>query len=353
MSGRINRLATTVALLAAASALTACGSNTPKTAPLSGIGAANGSSAAAHPEWSKYSFTIGDNGGDGSRVLAQTTGAFKSAPYTVKFADFTYGPPLVQAAASGAIDLGDVGDVPPLTGAAQEFGFKIVAVARSLSPTQPVEDIIVPKGSPIQTLAELKGKKVAVPQGSSAHGLALLALKSVGLTPNDVQLDFLSPAAGASAFASGKVDAWSIWNPQAALAVAQGARVLAKGLPPIDQTSNYYVASDKSLDDPNKRAALADVLQRLAAEFAWGVKHPDDYAKAISQEEGIPLPAAKAALPSMETRVTAIGPADIQAEQQLGDAFLAAGQVKKKVDVAQIATNILPADYDSSKTSGG
>lgn len=343
MSRRTSRLAGAVSFLALAGTLVACGGSTQAAAPLSG------SSAAEHPEWSKYTFTIGDNGGDGSQALAKVTGAFDSASYKVKFARFTYGPPLVQAAASGDIDLGSVGDVPPITGAAKEYGFKIVAVSRSLTPTRPVENIIVPKGSTLKTLADLKGKKLAVPQGSSAHGLALNALKSAGLTPKDVKLVFLDPAAGATAFATGKVDAWSIWNPQSALAVKQGARILAKGLPPIDQTSSYYVANDKSLKDPTKRAALTDLLKRLASEFHWAVQHPDQYAKALSQEEGIPLSDAKAVLTSMETRVTAVKASDIAAEQQLGNAFYEAGQITKKVDVSSITDSLLPAGYDSSK----
>jgi sulfonate transport system substrate-binding protein len=346
MSGRTSRLVAAVGLLALGSTLVACASTSEAAAPLS---SPSGSDAAQHPEWSKYTFTIGDNGGDGSQALAKITGVFDNAPYKVKFARFTYGPPLVQAAASGDIDLGSVGDVPPITGAAKEYGFKIVAVARSLRPTQAVENIIVPKGSTIKTLADLKGRKIAVPQGSSAHGLALNALKSVGLTPKDVHLAFLDPAAGATAFNTGKVDAWSIWNPQSAIAVKQGARILAKGLPPIDQTSSYYVASDKSLNDKTKRAALTDVLKRLSHEFAWAVKHPDKYAQAISQEEGISLADAKAVLHTVETRVTPVEKSDITAEQKLGDAFLEAGQISKKVDVSTIVDSILPAGYDSSK----
>ena len=303
----------------------------------------------SHPDWSQFTFTIGDNGGDGSQALAAITGVFDNAPYKVKFARFTYGPPLIQAAASGDIDLGSVGDVPPITGAAKEYGFKIVGVERSLTPTQSAENIIVPKGSTIQTLAQLKGKRIAVPQGSSAHGLVLNALKSVGLTPKDVQLDFLSPAAGATAFATGKVDAWAIWNPQSAIAIESGARILAKGLPPIDQTSSYYVASDASLNNPTKRAALVDVLERLSREFAWAVKHPDQYAKALVQEDGISLTDAKASVAADETRVTAVQPADITLEQQLSNNFFAAGQISKQVDVASIIDGILPAGYDSSK----
>ncbi|GGW10559.1 hypothetical protein GCM10018980_35260 [Streptomyces capoamus] len=247
------------------------------------------------------------------------------------------------------IDLGSVGDVPPITGAAKEYGFKVVAVNRSLTPTQSNENIIVPKGSPLKTLKDLKGKKIAVPQGSSAHGLALNALNSVGLTPKDVRLVFLDPAAGATAFNTGKVDAWSIWNPQSAIAVKNGARILAKGLPPIDQTSSYYVASEKSLDDKAKRAALTDVLKRLATEFAWAIKHEDKYAEALSKEEGIPLDDAKASVKAFETRVTPVETADIAAEQKLADAFLDAGQITKKVDVKSITDNLLPAGYDSSK----
>jgi sulfonate transport system substrate-binding protein len=361
MSRQTIRFAGALALLAAASTLAACSSNSKPAASViapsgpsagsSAAGPATSGTSASSATWSQYTFTIGDNGGDGSQALAKITGAFKDAPYKVKFAKFTYGPPLVQAAASGDIDLGSVGDVPPITGAAKEFGFKIVAVERSLYPNQSNENIIVPKGSTIQTLAQLKGKKIAVPQGSSAHGLALNALASAGLSPKDVQLDFLSPAAGATAFASGKVDAWAIWNPQSAIAVSQGARILVKGLPPIDQTSSYYVANEKSLSDPTKRAALTDLLRRLSGEFAWADKHPDQFAQAISDEEGITLSEAKTSLSTFEYHVTAVQPADITAEQRLSDAFLAADQITKKVDVATITDNLLPTDYDSTQVA--
>ena len=163
------RLTAAVALLAAASALAACSSRSASSssAKLTGFG---GSSTVSHPQWSKYTFVIGDNGGDGSEALAKITGAFASAPYKVTYARFTYGPPLIQAAASGDIDLGSVGDVPPITGAAQEYGFSVVEVAHYINTTVPDEDIIVPKGSPIQTAAELKGKKIAVRKAARRTG---------------------------------------------------------------------------------------------------------------------------------------------------------------------------------------
>ena len=348
------RLTAAVVLLAAASALAACSSSSASSssssssAKLTGFG---GSSTTPHPQWSQYTFVIGDNGGDGSEALAKITGAFASAPYKVTFARFTVGPLLIQAAASGDIDLGGVGDVPPITGAAQEYGFSVVGVAHYINTTIPNEDIIVPKGSPIQTVAELRGKKIAVPEGSSANGLVLLALENAGLTPSDVQLDFLSPAAGATAFASGKVDAWAIWNPQVSLAVQQGARILVKGLPPNDQVSDYLVAPNRDLTGP-RRAAFTDLFERLAGEFAWANKHPQEYAQALAEEDTISLADAQAVVPSSELWIGPVAASDVQAEQTLANAFLQAGQIKKAVNIASISTNVLPAGYDSMNTPG-
>lgn len=346
MSHRTVRTFGAAVLLVAAGVLGACSSSHDK-APLTG-----GTSATdQHHDWSQFTFTLGDNGGDGSEELAKVTGAFDDAPYKIKFARFDFGPPLVQATATGDIDLGYVGDVPPITGAAQQYGFKIVAVQRGADQTKAAENIIVPKGSPIHTLADLKGKKIAIPQGSSAHGLALLALKSVGLTPKDVELVYLSPAAGASAFNTGKVDAWSIWNPQSAIAIKDGATVIAKGVPPIDQVNNYYVATDKSLGDPVRRAALADVLTRVARIFNWAQQHPDEYAKAIAKETGVPLDDARTTVDSYPFKVTQVLPEDVKAQQALSDAFFDAGEIHKKVDVTTITDNLLPAGFDSTKLS--
>jgi sulfonate transport system substrate-binding protein len=343
MSHKRFRLAFAAVLLTVTSGLAACSSPKAPDAPLSSAG------GSSHPEWSQYTFTIGDNGGDGSEELSKVTGAFDDASYKVKFARFDYGPPLVQAAASGDIDLGYVGDVPPITGAAKQFGFKIVGVQRGTDQTKAAENIIVPKGSPIQTLADLRGKKLAIPQGSSAHGLALLALKSVGLTPKDVELVYLSPAAGATAFNTGKVDAWSIWNPPSAIAVKDGARIIAKGVPPIDQVNNYYVATDKSLGDPERRAALADLLTRVARIFNWAQQNPDQYAKAIAKETGISTEDARTTVDAYQYKITQVLPDDVKAQQDLSDAFLQAGEITKKVDITTITDNLLPDGFDSTK----
>ncbi len=330
------RLAAAAGTVALAVGLGACGTSDDKV---------GGASDGANPEWKDLTFTIGEQS-DGIKTLAATSGAFKDASYKIKFAKFEYGPPLVAAAGTGDIDLGMVGSVPPIAGAAKDLGFKVVATQQPYSTDTPNENIIVPKGSKAKTLKDLRGKRIAVPQGSSAHGLLLNALKAEGLTPQDVKIVYLDPKSGAAAFDSGKVDAWSIWNPQGQFAIEKGARVIVKGLPPVDDTNLYYVGSDKSLGDDVRRAALADVLTRIANAYAWGNSHPDEHAEAISKDSGIPLEQAKATEEAWRYRLQYVSDEKIASGQQLADVFFEAGEIPKKVVFANVVDNILPASFD-------
>jgi len=115
------RLAVAASSLVLTGAFAACGDD-------SGAGNAAASTKQANPEWANLTFTVGEQS-DGIVALAEKSGAFDDVPYKVKWAKFEYGPPLVQAASSGDIDLGNVGAVPPITGAADELGFKIIATS--------------------------------------------------------------------------------------------------------------------------------------------------------------------------------------------------------------------------------
>ncbi len=73
--------------------------------------------------------------------------------------------------------------------------------------------ILVRKDSPIQSIADLKGKRVAFKRGSSAHNFTVKALRSAGLAVTDVTASDLSPSDAAAAFTAGQIDAWAIWDP--------------------------------------------------------------------------------------------------------------------------------------------
>jgi sulfonate transport system substrate-binding protein len=293
----------------------------------------------------KPTFVIGHQQ-SGIYSLVQDSGALKGAAYNIKWAVFPFGPPLVQAVAAGQVDLGDVGDVPPINGAAKDLGFKVIAAEVPLDFSKQASDyLIVPKGSKIKTLADLRGKNVGVPVGSSAHGFLLNAVKSVGLSPATVKFINLAPAALQAAFVSGKLDAASLWNPQVAIDVAKGARILLAGRPPLDPSVGFYVGANKDLTDPARKALLADLLKRLGRAYQWGNEHPDVWIKDVQKETGIDAATAKIQVDNGKQQVRFVTPAIIDSEQKLADTFFEAKQITKRVDVSKIVVNLLPPAF--------
>lgn len=298
-----------------------------------------------HPEWNGLTLTVGQQA-SGIVTLAKESGAFDDTSYKVKWALFPYGPPLVAAASAGQVDIGDVGDVPPVNGAAKDLGFKVVAAEQPVDPkTQAGEYLLVPKGSPIKTLADLRGRSVSVPFGSAAHGFLLNAIESAGLSAKDIKFVNLPPGPAAAAFDSGKVDAWAIWQPQAAIEKARGAQVLLVGRPPIDYDTGFYVASDKSLHDPVRRAAVTDLLERLARAYQWGDDHIAQWRKAVEKETQVPPAISAITVPNGRIKVRYVTAQLVAAEQKLADNLYASGQIPKKVDASKIVDNLLTPNF--------
>ena len=126
----------------------------------------------------------------------------------LKWVEFTSGPPLLEAMNVGSIDLGQVGDTPPIF--AQAAGAAIVYVAGQ--PITNGQGILVRPDSDIRTLADLKGKRVGFTKGSSAHNVTVIALEKAGLGYGDIAPVYLSPPDAAAAFTRGSIDAWAVWD---------------------------------------------------------------------------------------------------------------------------------------------
>jgi len=193
-----------------------------------GAGAALSASLGLPARASASEIRIGWQKG-GVVALLKGTGAlektFAERGVSVSWSEFSSGPPLLEALSAGALDFGTTGDVPPLFAHAARGNLVFVGAYKG---SDTGSAILVKRDSPIQTIADLKGKKLAFKRGSSAHNVALQLLRTVGLTLDDVeQLDLAPPDAG-PAFANDAIDAWSIWDPYTALTEAQpDVRVLA------------------------------------------------------------------------------------------------------------------------------
>ncbi len=152
------------------------------------------------------------------------------------------------------------GEAPPVF--AQAAGSSIVYVAHE-PPAPKGEGLLVPKDSPIKSVAELKGKKVAFAKGSNANYFAVKALEKAGVKWGEFEPVHLAPADARAAFESGKVDAWSIWDPYYASAVAAGnARLLTDGTDTV-ANQQFYLSAKSFAEGHNK--AIAVVLDELKA----------------------------------------------------------------------------------------
>ena len=235
---------------------------------------------------------------------------------TVKWTEFPAGPVLLEGLNVGSIDFGTVGEAPPIF--AQAAGANLVYVGHE--PASPAsEAIVVPKGSAIRSLAELKGKKIALNKGSNVHYLLVKALEKAGVAYADVQTIFLPPADARAAFERGAVDAWAIWDPFLAAAEKQlGARVLADGKG-IVSNHQFYLASRAYAE------ANADTLRILVEEVAkvddWGRANPAEVTAILSQQTALEPAVVALAAGRYSYGVKALTPEVFAEQQRIADVF--------------------------------
>ncbi len=324
----------TVAVLAAA----ACSSSgsSGSSAGSSPAASSSAGSGGSTVNVSSVTLNIGDQKGTGAEALLQAAGLISKLPFKAKWSDFTSGPPMLQAMGSGAVDIGGVGDAPPVFAAAG--GEKVTIVgARTAGPNGAA--LVVPKNSSITSISQLKGKKIAVAQGSSANYHILTVLNKAGLTTKQVTLDYLQPADALAAFNSGHVDAWDVWAPYIEQVTAQnGAKVLVNG---SGYGSNYSfeVASQAALADKAKAAAIHDYLKILNQAYVWSDTHTATWAKLWGDATGLPASVMDKAATDAINKPAVINSSVVAGEQQLVTNFYKAGLIPTQVKMSDFTTD--------------
>ena len=325
-----------LSLLASGALAAACSSSPPGSAVASGSASSGTAGSLSSASLKNVTLHVGDQAGSGSQSLLTAAGLIGKLPFKVDWSDFTSGPPMLQAMGAGSVDIGAVGDAPPVFEAAG--GGKIAVVAATDSDPQSAA-LLLPRGSAVASVAQLKGKTIAVSEGSSADYHLLAVLKQAGLTVRDVTIDNLQPAQALAAFASGHVAAWDVWSPYIEEAEVQhGARVLVNGSP-VGKTFAFEVASRAALADPAKAAAIRDYLQLIAQAHAWANAHPSAWAATWSQATGLPLAIMTTAARDDQSVTVPVSAAVIASEQSIANAFTAAGLIPGHVDFASYAVS--------------
>jgi len=299
------------------------------------------SAASAHAQ-GKGELRIGYQKSASLFVLQKAQGTLekKLAPlgFGVKWVEFPAGPQLLEGLNVGAVDVGYVGEAPPIF--AQAAGAKFVYFG--YDPAAPrAEAILVTKDSPIKSVADLKGRKVALNKGSNVHYLLVKQLEKNGLKLSDIQPVYLAPADGRAAFESRNVDAWVIWDPfQAAAEKATGARVLADGTPEVVNNYQYYLGERGFVKNNPKviDALFADSVE----QGIWLKKNLRQAAELIAPLQGLPVDVVELALRRYEFNVKPITPAVAADQQRIADTFFALKLIPKPIKVSEAVVTAQP-----------
>ncbi|MFJ7998393.1 ABC transporter substrate-binding protein [Streptomyces sp. NPDC096310] len=305
-------------------------------------GGAGGSTDGKGP----VTLRVGDQKG-GAEAVLRAAGELDDLPYQVKWSTFTSGPPMLEAVNAGAVDTGSVGNTPPVFAAGAKSKITVVGATHGDSRG---EAILVPKDSKLRKTAELRGKTVAVAQGSSAHYQLIASLRRAGLTLKDIKVTLLQPADALAAFAGGRVDAWAVWDPYTSQVLRAGqGRVLTHGQGVVNGL-NFQVASDAALKDKAKSAALGDFIDRLRRAQDWVHHHPETWAKVWAKDTGLPYDVALDAVKlTWGTRVpVALDAAAIASEQKIADTFAELELIPRRFDFADYVDDRFNKDLPPS-----
>jgi sulfonate transport system substrate-binding protein len=236
---------------------------------------------------------------------------------------------MLLAMGSGSIDVGGVGNAPPVFAAA---GGSKIAIVGALQANPRGSALLLPKGSSIHSIAQLRGKRIAVAQGSSADYHLLTVLNKAGLSVHDVTLVYLQPAAGLAALTSGHVDAWDIWSPFLEEAEVQNSSTALVTGTGYGSPYSFTVASRAALADPAKAAAIKDYLSLIAQAHTWANSHLAAWASVWAKASGLSLSIMQTAANDDFSTAVPITPAVISSEQQVSDAFTTAGLIPGHVN---------------------
>jgi sulfonate transport system substrate-binding protein len=251
---------------------------------------------------------------------------------SVKWTEFTAGPVQLEALNVGSIDFGDVGEAPPIF--AQAAGAPLAYVGATVQRPQS-EAVLVPKGSAIKAVADLKGKKIALNKGSNVHYFIVKLFEKHGLAYADLNLVYLPPADARAAFEKGSVDAWVIWDPfLAAAEKTLDARVLADATGVVGNRAYYF----SSLDYVAKNAdVLAIAIEELNKIDVWGAANKGELAGELATLWGLPKPVAELSVNRSAYGTAPITKAILGEQQKIADTFFELKLIPRKINVLEAA----------------
>lgn len=248
----------------------------------------------------------------------------------VEWAQFAQGPQLMEAMNVGKIDLGNVGETPPIF--AQAAGAQIAYVVGRRSDGRR-SAIAVPPNSPIKTLKDIKGQKVVFQKASASHYFIIRALEQVGLKYSDIQVLSIPNVEASSAFLEGKIPVWVTGDPHLARAEKLGKARVIKNAVGLDSPGGYYIGAKQFVI--NNPELLRIVIEEIDKIERWAQTHPKETAKLIAPYQKLPPDVMELFISRRGYGLRVISPDLIKEQQRIADYFYKNGLLPKPLNVQE------------------
>ncbi|MCC5626399.1 aliphatic sulfonate ABC transporter substrate-binding protein [Nostoc sp. CHAB 5715] len=248
--------------------------------------------------------------------------------FKVQWAEFAAGPQQLEALNANGLDIASTAESPPIF--AQAAGTPLVYLITAI-PSGKGVSLLVPENSPVKTIADLKGKRVAFQKASIGHYLLVKVLEASGLKLSDVQSVFLPPPDANVAFSQGKVDAWFIWEPFVTRSQQKKiGRVLTDGSKFQDTGGFYSTTRQFQKAHPE---VIKIFLEELEKANIWSKNHREEMAKLLAPVTQLDVPTLEIMHAKYEYGLLPITEKVITKQQEVADKWYALGQIPKKVNV--------------------
>jgi taurine transport system substrate-binding protein len=166
---------------------------------------------AAAPAWAQKTVTFAyQDMMNPWRWVQQTQEIEKATGFKINWRQFGGGGDVIRAMASGDVQLGEVGSTGVATAISQGMDVDLFWILEDIASA---EALVARNGSGVNTIADLKGKKIGTPFVSTSHFQLLYALQQAGIKPNEAQVLNMRPPEIAAAWGRGDIDATFIWDP--------------------------------------------------------------------------------------------------------------------------------------------
>ncbi|MEH2237135.1 MAG: aliphatic sulfonate ABC transporter substrate-binding protein [Nostoc sp.] len=264
----------------------------------------------------------------------------------VEWAQFVQGPQLMEGMRAGKVDVGSVGETPPIF--AQVAGSDLVYVVgtqRNQS-TGKSSVIGVPPESPLQKFEDIKGQEVYFQKGSASHYFIIRALQSIGLTVKDIKIKNLATIEARDAFLEGKIPVWMTSDPHYAIAQKMGRIRVLKDSVGLDSPGAYYIADRKFAEE--NLGLLKIIIEELNKLDKWAEANRGEVAKLMITEQKLDVDVVERVM-SRRTFVgrRGLSPALIKEQQRVADLFFQEGVIPKKINIQDA---LLPPDIYNAIT---